>query len=163
MTTEVLGDEIDAGAFWRTLGERPIGATLVTAQGSEGPAGFLGLSAAHVTAQPPTMLVSVDRKTSALATLLEAGHYAVSFLPEGCADLAGAFGGKGEKSFEPGKWGTLVTGAPVHVDALGIFDCEIEKVVQHGDVSILIGRVRGVRFEGQGTPLTFFRGKFLGD
>jgi hypothetical protein len=36
---------IDAKTFWRTLGERAIGATIVTAQGADGPAGFLGLSA----------------------------------------------------------------------------------------------------------------------
>jgi hypothetical protein len=34
---------IDAKTFWRTLGERAIGATIVTAQGADGPAGFLGL------------------------------------------------------------------------------------------------------------------------
>jgi len=64
---------IDAKTFWRTLGERAIGATIVTAQGADGPAGFLGLSATHVCADLPSMLVSIDRKTSALAAVLH-GH-----------------------------------------------------------------------------------------
>jgi flavin reductase (DIM6/NTAB) family NADH-FMN oxidoreductase RutF len=64
---------IDAKTFWRTLGERAIGATIVTAHGADGPAGFLGLSATHVCADPPSMLVSIDRKTSALAAVLH-GH-----------------------------------------------------------------------------------------
>src|SRR5262245_56221659 len=51
---------IDAKTFWRTLGERAIGATIVTAQGADGPAGFLGLSATHVCADPPSMLVSIQ-------------------------------------------------------------------------------------------------------
>ena len=34
---------IDVKTFWRALGERAIGATIVTAQGADGPAGFLGL------------------------------------------------------------------------------------------------------------------------
>ena len=42
---------IDAKTFWRTLGERAIGATIVAAQGADGPAGFLGLSATHVLKQ----------------------------------------------------------------------------------------------------------------
>src|SRR5260370_1654111 len=65
---------IDAKTFWRTLGERAIGATIVTAQGADGPAGLLGLSATHVCADPPSMLVSIDRKTSALAAVLQDLH-----------------------------------------------------------------------------------------
>jgi len=65
---------IDAKLFWRALGQRAIGSTIVTARSEEGPAGFLGLSASHVSADPPVMLVSVDRRTSALATVLAARH-----------------------------------------------------------------------------------------
>jgi flavin reductase (DIM6/NTAB) family NADH-FMN oxidoreductase RutF len=63
-----------------TLGERAIGATIVTAQGADGPAGFLGLSATHVCADPPSMLVSIDRKTSALAAVLHGHHFAINYL-----------------------------------------------------------------------------------
>jgi len=160
---EAIGDDVDIGKFWRTLGERPIGATLVTTDSAEGPQGFLGLSAAHVTANPPTMLVSIDKKTSALKGVLDKGHFAVNFLPEGYAELANAFGGKGDKVFDPEKWGSLATGAPVLNDALGVFDCAVEKVVEYGDISIVIGAVKGVKAAGEGAPLIFFRGKFLSE
>ncbi|WP_428926363.1 flavin reductase family protein [Marinibacterium sp. SX1] len=163
MSFEATGEGVDIGAFWRTLGERPIGATLVTTQGADGPNGFLGLSAAHVSANPPTMLVSIDKKTSALAGVLENEHFAVNFLPEGYAELANAFGGKGEKVFEEGKWGTLASGAPVLNEALGVFDCKLEKVIEHGNTSIILGTVVGVRAAGEGAPLIFHRGKFLSD
>ena len=163
MSFEATGEGVDIGAFWRTLGERPIGATVVTTDSAEGPMGFLGLSAAHVTANPPTMLVSIDKKTSALAGVLEKEHFAINFLPEGYAEMANAFGGKGEKVFDADKWGTLATGAPVLNDALGVFDCKLEKVIEHGNTSIILGTVVGVRAAGEGAPLTFFRGKFLSD
>lgn len=158
---EATGDKIGMGEFWRALGERPIGATLVTTRGNDGPNGFLGLSAAHVSANPPTMLVSIDRKTSALQGVLDSNAFAVNFLPDGFGELANAFGGKGEKKFDADNWGTLVTGAPVLKAALGVFDCEVEKIIEHGDVSIIIGAVKGVRAAGEGDPLIFFRGKFL--
>ncbi|TDE37948.1 flavin reductase family protein [Antarcticimicrobium sediminis] len=160
---EKTGDDIGIGDFWRTLGERPIGATLVTTDSAEGPQGFLGLSAAHVTANPPTMLVSIDKKTSALAGVLDKGHFAVNFLPEGYAEMANAFGGKGDKVFDPDKWGTFATGAPVLNDALGVFDCEVSKVVEQGDISIVIGLVKGVKAADGGAPLIFHRGKFLSE
>ena len=70
---------IDARTFWRVLGQRATGMTIVTARDEAGPAGLMALSAAHVSADPATMLVSIDRKTAALATVLGARHFAVNF------------------------------------------------------------------------------------
>ncbi len=164
MTDSTTPAEIDPGAFWRTLGQRVTGMTVVTAAGADGPVGFLGLSAAHVTAKPPTMLVSIDSKTSALAGVVESSHFAINFLDAGAGAVADAFGGKGglhgADRFAEGAWTTLVTGAPVYKNALGVFDCEVEKIVEHGETSIVIGKVVAVD-TGDGEPLAFFRGKVL--
>src|SRR6516165_4637896 len=98
---------IDQRMFWRAIGNRALGSTVVTAQSDDGPAGFLGLSAAHVSADPPLVLVSVDKRTSALQTILAARHFALNFLPRDAADIADMFGGKGSKKgaerFEAGR------------------------------------------------------------
>ena len=86
---------IDIKTFWRILGQRALGSVVVTARGSDGPAGFLGLSATHLTAAPPTMLVSIDKRTSALAAVLENSHFALNYLPRESAALADLFGGRG--------------------------------------------------------------------
>lgn len=154
---------IDPRTFWTTLGQRATGMTVVTADSDDGPTGFLGLSAAHVTASPPTMLVSVDRKTSALAAILSRRHFAVNFLPAEAGAVADAFGGRtgvsGADRFAPGDWRTLSTGAPVYNNALGAFDCVVDQVVDHGDVAIIIGTVVATAFRADGDPLIFFRGK----
>ncbi len=167
MTT---GDEagaktIDAKSFWQAIGQRAIGATIVTAAGSGGPAGLLGLSATHVTADPPTMLVSIDNKTSALASVLEAKHFAINYLPQGAEDIVEAFAGKsplkGADRFEAGRWGTLATGAPVYNDAIGAIDCELEEVVERHGVSIVLGRVVDFQADSERAPLVYFRGGYL--
>jgi flavin reductase (DIM6/NTAB) family NADH-FMN oxidoreductase RutF len=159
------GKTIDARTFWRAIGQRAIGSTVVTASGAEGPAGFLGLSATHLSADPPLMLVSIDKRTSALATILAARHFAINYLPRGAAAIADMFGGKGERKgadrFEAGRWGKLTTGAPVLNDAIGAIDCVLEDTIERGGVAIVIGRV--VDFlEGAGKdPLVHFRGGYL--
>ena len=154
---------IDVKTFWKTLGERATGMTVVTADSDEGPTGFLGLSATHVAADPATMLVSIDRKTSALAGVLSRRHFAVNFLPADAANVADAFGGKaglsGAARFIEGEWTKLVTGAPVFKRALGVFDCAVADVIERGNVSIIIGTVVGAAARGEGEPLVYFRGR----
>ena len=161
--TVASGPELDAKAFWTALGQRAIGMTVVTADSDQGPTGFLGLSAAHVTASPPTLLVSVDHKTSALAGILARRHFAVNFLPAEAAAVADAFGGRagvsGADRFVRDDWTTLSTGAPVYRLALGAFDCSVDEVLPRGEVSIIIGTVVAAAWRGDGDPLIFFRGR----
>src|SRR5215469_5230806 len=120
---------IDPRAFWRAIGNRATGSTVVTARSDEGPAGFLGLSATHICADPPLMLVSIDKRTAALAIVLAARHFALNFLPRDAAEMADMFGGKGPQKgaarFDTGRWGTLKTGAPILLDAVGAIDCRL--------------------------------------
>ncbi len=159
MTEKTIG----AKEFWTAIGQRALGVSVVTAQGTDGPAGFLGLSATHVCADPPLMLVSIDRKTSALGAVLESRHFAINYLPAGSEALANAFGGrsdaKGAERFEVGKWRALTTGAPVFADAVGAIDCQLEETIERHGVVIAIGRV--VDFlRGESEPLIFFRGGY---
>ena len=62
-----MDTEIDAKTFWKAIGCRAIGVAIVTAKGADGPAGFLALSATHLSASPPMMMVSIGLTTSALA------------------------------------------------------------------------------------------------
>jgi flavin reductase (DIM6/NTAB) family NADH-FMN oxidoreductase RutF len=155
---------IDARTFWRAIGNRATGSTIVTARTAQGPAGFLGLSATHVCADPPLMLVSIDKRTSALETILAARHFALNFLSRDAQAIAEAFGGKGAQKgadrFAAGRWGELTTGAPVLLDALGAIDCVLEETIERHGVVIAIGRVVDTR-DGSGTPLIHFRGGYL--
>ena len=109
------------------------------------PAGFLALSAAHVTANPPTMLVSIGQKTSALSAVVESGSFAINYLAKEREDLAALFGGRGSEKgadrFKLGEWTTLMTGAPVLVGAVGSIDCRVEETIERYDVTIVLGRI----------------------
>ncbi len=156
---------IDAKRFWHAVGQRAIGSTVVTARCAQGPAGFLGLSATHVCADPPLMLVSIDKRTSALSTILAARHFAINFLPRGAGAIADDFGGKSEKKgadrFEAGHWGQLTTGAPVLLSAVGAIDCTLEETIERAGTCIVIGRVVDVLDGADNEPLIHFRGGYL--
>lgn len=163
--SEPVAKAIDQKTFWRGIGQRATGSTIVTAQGADGPAGLLGLSATHVCADPPTMLVSVDKRTSALATILAAKHFAINYLPKTAAAVADAFGGKtsltGAARFQEGQWAAKTTGAPVFADAIGAIECRLEEVIERHGVCLVIGRVVDVHPGTRDDPLIHFRGGTL--
>jgi flavin reductase (DIM6/NTAB) family NADH-FMN oxidoreductase RutF len=156
---------IDPRAFWRAIGNRATGSTVVTARSNDGPAGFLGLSATHVCADPPLILVSIDKRTSALQTVLAARHFALNFLPREAVEIAQMFGGKGPQKgterFATERWGILRTGAPILLDAVGAIDCRLVETIERHGVVMAIGQVVEVRDGAGRAPLVHFRGGFL--
>ncbi len=154
---------VDPKDFWHALGERPVGVTLVTARGAAGPAGFLGLSATHVSGNPPSLIVSIDNKTSALRVVLETQQFAVSCVPAEAAGLINVFGGKtdlkGAERFDEDNWTSLTTGAPVLKRAPAAFDYVIEKTLAYAGSTIVVGRVVDLRIT-QGDTITYLRGRF---
>ncbi len=155
---------MDAKTFWRALGMRAVGVTVVTAQGAEGPAGFLALSATHVTAEPPSMLVSIDDRTHALQAVLHNRHFAINYLAAADQPLADSFGGrgplKGADRFEAGRWQTLATGAPVYAGALGVIDCRLEETFRYHNTTIAVGRIAAFHLSDQSEALVFYRGQY---
>ncbi len=156
---------IDGKQFWQAISHRATGSTIVAACSADGPAGFLGLSATHVCADPPTMLVCVDKRTSALPTILNARHFALSYLAREAVALADVFAGKSEikatHRFEISAWTTLITGAPVLESAVGAIDCTLVETIERSNVTILLGRVVATRGDPHLLPLVHFRGGFL--
>jgi flavin reductase (DIM6/NTAB) family NADH-FMN oxidoreductase RutF len=163
--SEAEPSEIDARTFWQAVANRAIGSTVVTARSDQGPAGFLGLSASHVCADPPLMLVAIDRRTAALATVMAARHFALNFLPRDASALADMFGGKttlkGAERFAAGSWGALKTGAPILLNAVGAIDCRLEETIERHGVVIAIGRVVAVLTATGHAPLVHFQGGYL--
>ncbi|MET0437024.1 MAG: flavin reductase family protein [Devosia sp.] len=156
---------IDVRTFWQAVGLRAVGTAIVTAEADDGPRGFLALSATHLCADPPMLMVSVDKKTSAFQTMVDGGHFAINYLSTDQADLAGPFGGKGDLKgadrFQLGSWTKLATGAPILEGAAGAIDCEIEEIIERFGTAIVIGRVKDFASTPNVSPLVSYKGKTL--
>jgi len=154
---------IDARTFWQANAMRAVGVAVVTARGAGGPAGFLALSATHLSAEPPLMTVSIGKTTSALAAVREAGHFAINYLAGGQEPIADAFGGKGNLSgadrFSLGQWSELATGAPVLASAVGAMDCLLVDIVEQETAIIAVGRLVDFVSDTGRQPLLSFAGK----
>ena len=159
------GDGIDPKAFWGAIGCRAVGAAIVTSAGADGPAGFLALSATHLTASPPTVTVSLDKKTSAGPVILDSGAFAINYLAVDGRPILDVFtsrdGPKGVERFDGLELTTLATGAPVLPGITGVLDCRVEEVIERFGVYLIIGRI--VAFENfkDRLPLVHYQGQVL--
>lgn len=155
--------EIDIGTFWKAVGLRATGAVIATSANAEGPAGLLALSATHLCAAPPMMMLAIGKTTSALQQITESGCFALNYPAKGQEELVDVFGGrhelKGADRFTKGTWGTLTTGAPILMDGVGALDCRLEEIIERHGTLIAIGRVVDYVDHASAAPLILYRGK----
>jgi flavin reductase len=117
---------------------------------TDGPAGRHGLTASavcSVTDAPPTLLVCINRAASAHGALKANGALCVNILAGRHEPLSADFGRSGatpEQRFARGSWTSLVTGAPVLIDAVASFDCSIATVAERGTHSVFFCEVQEI-------------------
>lgn len=131
---------------------------IVTTDGPGGLAGFAATAVCSVTDSPPTLLVCLNRSSSAYPAVSANGVICVNTLERDHEDLSRLFGGKTpvKDRFDAAKWSTLSTGAPVLDDCLVSFDCKVKTVADGGTHDILICEVLAIREKSGGQALVYF-------
>jgi flavin reductase (DIM6/NTAB) family NADH-FMN oxidoreductase RutF len=155
---------MDVRGFWQLIGNRAVGAAVVASSDQDGPAGFFALSPTHVCASPPTVMVSIDSKTSALATIRKSRRFSINYLPLGSeamvADFSGRTERKGADRFSDEAWTTLSTGAPVLRGAVASLDCSLEEIIERHNTALAFGAIVDSLVNADVSPLVSFRGGF---
>lgn len=113
---------------------------IVTTDGAAGRAGFAATAVCSVSDNPPTLLVCINRNSSAHRFLFENGVICVNTLAGDQETLSQLFGGKTpiEERFAAAEWSALETGAPVLKGALASFDCRVRTIHDGSTHDIII-------------------------
>jgi flavin reductase len=122
----------------------------------------MAVTAIHsFSADPPSLLVSVNKSASIYQPLRLCRRFAVSLLCVDHAALVPVFGGvlRGEERFRHGSW-TDLQGLPVLDDAQAAVCCEIRASVSFGSHEAFVGTVLAVRVKETLEPLLYEDGAF---
>lgn len=134
------------------------GVTVVTTDGDAGLAGLTVSAMCSLSADPPSLLICVNRQSRAMQTLRSNGVFCVNVLSAEQVDVARMFGGQSADSvtdkFACVPWHRLATGAPVLSEALAVFDCRIAQGMPFGSHDILVGIVAESSVR-EGPPLIY--------
>ncbi|MEJ2174260.1 MAG: flavin reductase family protein [bacterium] len=124
--------------------------------------GMTATAVCSATAEPPTVLICVNKVTATHGAIAKGGVFCVNALRAEDVEVSTQFSGtqSGEARFRARDWSRLATGSPVLIDALVSFDCRVVKKMTHGTHSIFLGLVEQVLFGKKGRPLLYAEGQY---
>jgi len=141
------------------------GCTIIaTADGVER-AGLTATAVCSVSADPPLLLVCVNKNVHAHALIEHSRVLSVNILGRTSEGVAKVFAGmdssiRGADRFSVGKWTTGKSGAPILSEANAVMDCVVVNAHTEGTHSIFVCIVVDVVADDVGNPLVYYDGNF---
>jgi flavin reductase len=153
----MISDDLKMG-FRNAMARLGAAVNIVTTDGPGGRAGFAATAVCSVSDTPPTLLVCINRSSSAYEPVKANGVLCVNVTSADHQPLCNLFGGKTPVSerFAGAEWSTLATGSAVLDDALESFDCRISSTFPSGSHDILVCDVVAIKQRSDGRGLVYF-------
>jgi flavin reductase (DIM6/NTAB) family NADH-FMN oxidoreductase RutF len=151
----VLRDE-----FFAIMSAFPTGVAVVTTLDAERePRGLTTNALCSVSAEPPLLLICVDRESRTLPALRHSGRFVVNFLAQHRDELARLFASKADDKFAGVDWEPGLGGMPcLRADSLAYAECVVEQELEAGDHVIFTGLVvEGLAPDPESVPILYFR------
>ena len=157
---------IDAAAFKKGMRHLAASVTLITTRLGDLRGGLTATAVCSVSAEPPQILVCVNKTASAHDHIGEAGFFCINILSPAHRKIAERFAGmdgvEGDDRFcDMGDWSSLTTGAPVLKGCPVSFDCKLVTRLSAGTHTIYIGEIVDLTLDAEATPLLYADGAFV--
>lgn len=145
-TLPVEALRVNAGSYRAAMARLAGTVHLITTEGEAGRAGFTASAVCSVSAAPPTLLVCINRASSAYPVFARSDVLCVNTLSARQRDVASVFGGKTgmAERFAAANWTRAITDAPVLEDALVSFDCRIVGRTPVGTHDVLFCEIEAI-------------------
>jgi flavin reductase (DIM6/NTAB) family NADH-FMN oxidoreductase RutF len=150
----VTGEE-----FREALSRLASSVSIVSTDGAHGSAGFTCSALCSVTDEPPTIMVCVNRKSTANAIIKGNGVLCVSSLGAEQVELSQIFAGVGRvpmnERFAGPHWSVLATGSPYCTQSRVALDCRVADIREVGTHSVIFAEVLSTVHASDGQPLIY--------
>jgi len=153
---------LDAGQFKAGMRSLAGAVNIITSAHAEHRYGMTATAVCSASAEPPTVLVCINKLATTHGAVAKTGAFCVNVLRAEDWQLSTTFSGaqSGEARFKNGNWTKLATGSPALVDALVSFDCRVVKKMAHGSHTVFLGQVEQMLLGQKGKPLLYSEGQY---
>ena len=137
------------------------GVAVVTSRDGSGPRGATTNALTSLSLDPLLVLVALDHTSNTLEAVRNSGRFCINVLAAGQEEIARRFATKasGEEKLA-GIPHELVDGVPVVAGAVAWLACELDRELDGGDHTILLGRPLEAGSDPAAVPLVFFGGSY---
>lgn len=135
--------------------------SIITTQMDGKPAGMTATAVCSLTAEPPMLLICINKAATTHTPIHTTGRFAVNCLSRNDLGVAQHFCvGTMLSRFQIGAWRVLPSGGIVLDSALVTFDCRLQKHVEVATHTIFIGEVEDVIVFPERRPLVYVNGRY---
>jgi flavin reductase (DIM6/NTAB) family NADH-FMN oxidoreductase RutF len=157
---------IDVSDFKRGMRHLAASVSLITTYHEGLRGGLTATAVCSVSADPPQLLVCVNRTASAHDAIGASGVFCVNILAPQHEELARRFAGmdgvEGDDRFRDlGDWRRLATGAPVLAGCPVSFDCRVVQTMSAGTHTVYLGHIVDAAIDEQAYPLYYCDARFI--
>ncbi len=149
-----------ATTFRSVFAEHPAGVCIVLWGSPEVAGGLTASSVASVSADPPLLAFSVDRRSARLADLRSAEHLTVSFLAAGQEPVAQLFAVRGADPLPALPLARTPSGAPVVAGSRGWIRAAPETQTEVGGSVLIVLRAIELHMTTGRAPLVYWQRRF---
>ena len=165
MPDKITYRDVSGSDFKEGMRHLAASVTVITVAHNGKKDGLTATATCAVSAEPPQLLVCVNKEAGAHDLIQEEGVFGVNVLARDQEDIAKRFAGIDGADridrYSLGVWTKIATGAPILEGALASFDCQVAESMTVGTHSIFIGRIVGIKFRA-GPPLIYGDAQFTG-
>src|SRR4051812_15170045 len=138
---------VDRSTFFQIMSAFPTGVAIVTTLEADGtPRGLTTNAVTSVSADPPILLVCVDRNSRTLPALLHSKRFAVNFMRDDSAEISRTFASKADDKFDRVAWKPGLGGIPLlESGAIAHAECTTPEELEIGDHVVVTGLVESGR------------------
>lgn len=166
MPTEVIPPVAEALSnqqlFRHAMAQLAAAVHIVTTDGTAGKAGFAASAVCSVTDSPPTLLVCLNRSSSAWKATVQNARLCINTLSAGQQAISAVFGGKTAMAdrFSKIDWVERAGKAPALAGAAMSIDCRIVNITTVGSHDVLFCEVQDIINNQTGTNLLYFNRQY---
>lgn len=135
--------------------------SIITTQCEGAPAGMTATAVCSLTADPPMLLVCINKGATSHQPIRSSGRFTVNVLSADDVAIAKRFSiGDMDSRFQIGEWIQLPSGGLALGSALVTFDCRLAENIPIQTHSIFLGRVEEVIVRPNRSPLVYIDGQY---
>ena len=159
-------NQLDKASFRHVMGHFASGVTVMTTSAAGRMHGMTVSAFASQSLDPLLILVSVERSTVMHQLVMESGAFALNILDEHGEGTARFFADNARLNgpeFKAGAYHLGTTGSPILEEATGYLEATVDRTLDAGDHTIIVGRVVALKIvRDDAAPLIYYRSGYRG-